>query len=206
MQLCSAVHEHAFEILEGQMMQQDAVMSQLAQELDNGRLLRLLARLVMVSEGSPALEPNWSETGQHTCLQQVCPECKGCKISCETPADTAFVWGHCCHTKTARCWKLCVNMAYGHHYKGSCGVTGDRYLIKLFRDFVFNQVNQAGGPLFEWGHVVEALNKLDLGVNEKIMLLSRDEMSMLLVSYSDIKQCMNSTFKELESRASQRHD
>lgn len=49
------------------MMQQEALMSQLALELDNGRLLRLLARLVMVSEGSQtSLEPNWSETGQHT--------------------------------------------------------------------------------------------------------------------------------------------
>ena len=46
------------------MMQQEALMSQLAQELDNGRLLRLLSRLVMVSEGSQtSLEPNWSETG-----------------------------------------------------------------------------------------------------------------------------------------------
>lgn len=144
--LCSAVHEHSLEILEGQMMQQEALMSQLALELDNGRLLRLLARLVMVSEGSQtSLEPNWSETG-------------------------------------------------------------DRYLIKLFKDFVFHQVNEAGGPLLDWGHVVEALNKLDLGVNEKIMLLSRDEMSMLVVSYADVKQCVNTTFKELEMRASRRHD
>lgn len=72
LQLCSAVHEHSLEILEGQMMQQEALMSQLALELDNGRLLRLLARLVMVSEGSQtSLEPNWSETGQHIKIFQV---------------------------------------------------------------------------------------------------------------------------------------
>ncbi|DBA77365.1 hypothetical protein WJX79_005205 [Trebouxia sp. C0005] len=139
--LCAAVHEHALEMMEGQMMQQDTLMAQLSQEMDNGRLLRLLSRLVMVSEGNQtSLEPNWSETG-------------------------------------------------------------DRYLIKLFRDFVFHQVNEAGRPLLDWGHVIEALNKLDLGVSEKIMLLSRDEMSMLLVSYADIKQCINTTFKELEARA-----
>ena len=84
--------------------------------------------------------------------------------------------------------------------------SGDRYLIKLFRDFVFQHVSEAGGPIFDWGHVIEALNKLDLGVNEKIMLLSRDEMSILLVSYADIKQCVNTTFKELELRAGRRHD
>ena len=64
-QLCASVHEYALEMLEGQMMQQDALMAQLAQELDNGRLLRLLSRLIMVSEGNQtSLEPNWSETGQ----------------------------------------------------------------------------------------------------------------------------------------------
>ena len=64
LQLCAAVHEHALEIMEGQMMQQDALMSQLSLEMDNGRLLRLLSRLVMVSEGNQtSLEPNWSETG-----------------------------------------------------------------------------------------------------------------------------------------------
>ena len=69
LQLCAAVHEHALEIMEGQMMQQDALMSQLSQELDNGRLLRLLSRLIMVSEGNhPSLEPNWSETGGHPAL------------------------------------------------------------------------------------------------------------------------------------------
>lgn len=63
------MHEHSLEILEGQMMQQEALMSQLAQELDNGRLLRLLSRLVAVSEGSQtSLEPNWSETGQYVCM------------------------------------------------------------------------------------------------------------------------------------------
>lgn len=79
-------------------------------------------------------------------------------------------------------------------------------MIKLFKDFVFHQVNEAGWPLLDWGHVVEALNKLDLGVNEKIMLLSRDEMSMLVVSYADVKQCINNTFRELEMRASRRQD
>ena len=38
--------------------------------------------------------------------------------------------------------------------------TGDRYLLKLFRDFVFHQTDEAGAPLTDWGHVVEALNKV----------------------------------------------
>ena len=78
LQLCAAVHEHALEIVEGQMMQQDALMSQLSQELDNGRLLRLLSRLVMVSEGNhPSLEPNWSETGGYPAVRAGCVKAQG---------------------------------------------------------------------------------------------------------------------------------
>eukprot|EP00798_Chlamydomonas_sp_ICE-L_P006426 gene6426-3053_t len=66
--------------------------------------------------------------------------------------------------------------------------TGDRYLLKLFRDYLFHQYSpDDGSPLVDWGHVAEALNKLDAGVPEKILLMSRDEASMLVVSYSDLK-------------------
>ena len=62
------MNERALAVVEEQMLQQDALMTQLAQEFDNGRLLRLLARLVMVSEGSQtALDPSWSETGKLKC-------------------------------------------------------------------------------------------------------------------------------------------
>ena len=59
--------------------------------------------------------------------------------------------------------------------------TGDRYLLKLFRDYVFHQVYEDGSPVVDFAHVVECLNKLDVGVSEKIALMSRDEQSMLIV-------------------------
>lgn len=76
--------------------------------------------------------------------------------------------------------------------------TGDRYLLKLFRDFVFHQVDDNGNPVSDWGIVVDAINKADAGVNEKIMLLSRDESSMLVVSYSDIKRCLLAAYEEIK--------
>ena len=42
--------------------------------------------------------------------------------------------------------------------------------------------------------------KLDVGVDEKIMLMSRDEQSCLIVSYKELKQCIDSTFRELLKR------
>lgn len=76
--------------------------------------------------------------------------------------------------------------------------TGDRYLLKLFRDFVFHQVDDDGHPLNDWGLIVDAINKADAGVHEKIMLLSRDESSMLVVSYADIKRCLLAAYEEIK--------
>jgi PAB-dependent poly(A)-specific ribonuclease subunit 3 len=49
----------------------------------------------------------------------------------------------------------------------------------------------------DWGHVFESLNKLDVGVSERVLLLSRDEMSMLVASYADIKRCVDGAYAEL---------
>ncbi len=49
------------------------------------------------------------------------------------------------------------------------------------------QVSKDGAPRMDWGHIVDCLNKLDAGVPEQLLLLSRDEASMLVVSYADIK-------------------
>jgi hypothetical protein len=50
----------------------------------------------------------------------------------------------------------------------ACCASGDRYLLKLFRDFVLHQVRDDGTPMLDWGHVVECLNKLDAGAPEKV--------------------------------------
>ena len=38
--------------------------------------------------------------------------------------------------------------------------TGDRYLLKLFRDYVFHQVTEQGEPLIDMAHVTTCLNKV----------------------------------------------
>jgi PAB-dependent poly(A)-specific ribonuclease subunit 3 len=115
----------------------DLLEHELALELDNGRLFRLVAKLGFINE-RPGLDADrrWSETG-------------------------------------------------------------DRYLLKLFRDYVFHQVYQDGRPAIDFGHVIETLNKLDAGVDEQIVLMSRDEQSMLVVSYRDLKNCFADAYGEL---------
>lgn len=46
--------------------------------------------------------------------------------------------------------------------------TGDRYMLKLFRDYVFHQVAADGRPWLDMAHVVSCLNKLDSGSQDKV--------------------------------------
>ncbi|GAA5930853.1 PAN-complex poly(A)-binding subunit PAN3 [Sporobolomyces koalae] len=75
--------------------------------------------------------------------------------------------------------------------------TGDRYLIKLFRDFVFHQVDESGRPVTDLSHVLTQLNKLDAGVEEKLMLVSRNEGSCLIVSYRELKNAIEGAYADL---------
>ncbi|GIM11094.1 hypothetical protein Vretimale_14654 [Volvox reticuliferus] len=90
----------------------------------------------------------------------------------------------------------------GQDGDSSWSETGDRYVVKLFRDFVFHAVApETGAPLLDWGLVVEALNKVDAGVHEEILLLARDGQSMLVVTYADVKRCLENAFAELKNAA-----
>ncbi|PNW78145.1 hypothetical protein CHLRE_10g465850v5 [Chlamydomonas reinhardtii] len=144
-QLVSALADRAFTELDGGGVALDHAVGELAKEVENGRLLRLLAKINFVTE-RPA------EAGSE--------------------ADSA--WSE----------------------------SGDRYLLKLFRDFVFHAASpDSGAPLLDWGLVVEALNKLDAGVPEELLLLGRDGQSMMVVTYADVKRCLESSFGELRAAA-----
>ncbi|CAI9603947.1 unnamed protein product [Staurois parvus] len=127
--------------LDAAQMRNDIIEEDLAKEVQNGRLFRLLAKLGTINERPEfQKDPAWSETG-------------------------------------------------------------DRYLLKLFRDHLFHQVTEAGTPWIDLSHIVSCLNKLDAGVPEKISLISRDEKSVLVVTYSDLKRCFENTFQELVAAA-----
>ncbi|XP_015795746.1 PAN2-PAN3 deadenylation complex subunit pan3 [Tetranychus urticae] len=115
----------------------DVIENQLAKEIDNGRLFRLLCKLGTINERPEyRMDPQWSETG-------------------------------------------------------------DRYLLKLFRDYLFHQVSEDGHPWIDMGHIVSTLNKLDAGSQEKICLVSRDDQNVLIVSFAELKKCCESAFNEL---------
>ncbi|XP_030385179.1 PAN2-PAN3 deadenylation complex subunit PAN3 isoform X2 [Scaptodrosophila lebanonensis] len=79
--------------------------------------------------------------------------------------------------------------------------TGDRYMLKLFRDYLFHSVTEDGRPWLDHAHIVQCLNKLDAGSLDRVQLMSRDEQSVLIVSYAELKNCLENAFSELISSA-----
>ncbi|KAF2197786.1 PAB-dependent poly(A)-specific ribonuclease subunit PAN3 [Delitschia confertaspora ATCC 74209] len=75
--------------------------------------------------------------------------------------------------------------------------TGERYYLKLFRDYVFHQVDANGHPVTNLAHVLDCLNKLDAGSEEKIALISRDEQNVLVVTYRELKRGFEGAFQDL---------
>ena len=55
-------------------------------------------------------------------------------------------------------WETWRNRRFDRDPKWS--ETGDRYIIKLFRDFVFHSVDETGNPVVNMSHVLTHLNKV----------------------------------------------
>lgn len=74
---------------------------------------------------------------------------------------------------------------------------GERYLLKLFRDYVFHRVDENGRAVFDIGHMLSCLNKLDAGVNERIRLTSRNNETDFIITYAELKKQLNNSFSDL---------
>ncbi|KAI1818501.1 hypothetical protein GGS20DRAFT_594433 [Poronia punctata] len=137
-QLTRDLAVHADDVLVSASHAQDESTNYLGRELENGRLVRLMAKLGTVNE-RPEYDgdPNWSETEQ-------------------------------------------------------------RYTLKLFRDYVFHQVDAHGNPVLDLGHILSCLNKLDAGTDERIYLTSRDHQSTFLVTYRELKKQIQAAFVDLQ--------
>ncbi|KAI9732025.1 MAG: PAB-dependent poly(A)-specific ribonuclease subunit 3 [Claussenomyces sp. TS43310] len=81
--------------------------------------------------------------------------------------------------------------------------TSDRVQLAMFRDYVFHQVDANGNPVIDLGHIISCLNKLDAGVDEKILLTSRNEQNVYVVSYKELKRWVGAAFGELTKASRQ---
>lgn len=58
---------------------------------------------------------------------------------------------------------------YSLNMDNTWGETGDRYLLMLFRDYLFHSVTDDGRPWLDNSHIVQCLNKLDAGTLDKVI-------------------------------------
>jgi len=79
--------------------------------------------------------------------------------------------------------------------------TGDRFMLKLLHGHIFHMVTEDGRPWLDLAHVCQALNKLDAGSPEKVMLMSEDEQNVIVTSYAELEHCFDTSFAELQGAA-----
>lgn len=164
--LSSHLADHALATLDATLHESDALTSTLVSELENARLVRLLTKLLQVTE-----RPEYSP---HDPASASVPANSGVTAP-YTPAQAAL-------------------------NRGAWSETGERYYLKLFRDYVFHQVSaETGRPVLDLGHVVSCLNKLDAGVEEKVALVTRDEQNVIVVSYREVRRGLEGAWGELRA-------
>lgn len=95
----------------------------------------------------------------------------------------------------------CLNERPEYERDRSWSNQGSRAILPLFRDFVFHQVSAQGNPVVDMGHILSCLNKLDVGAEERITLVTRDEQSVIVVSYKELKTSFEGAWQELMRRS-----
>lgn len=95
----------------------------------------------------------------------------------------------------------CLNERPEYEHDRTYSAQGPRAVLSLFRDYVFHQVNAQANPTIDMGHIMSCLNKLDAGIEERISLTSRDEQSLIIVSYKELKGALEGTWQELMRRS-----
>ena len=94
---------------------------------------------------------------------------------------------------------MAINERYEFNGEQAWSENGDKYILKLFRDYVFHQVDRDGNPVLDIGHMIRCLNKMDVGIEEKVNLTSRDGQTTFIISYRELKKMLISAFGELQT-------
>ncbi|KAL1906895.1 PAB-dependent poly(A)-specific ribonuclease subunit 3 [Sporothrix stenoceras] len=90
-----------------------------------------------------------------------------------------------------------INERENYQRDASWAEHGPRYPLKLFRDYVFHQVDESGRPVVDPWHMISCLNKLDAGSNEVVRLSSRDGRTNLFVTYKELNKMVQRSFSDL---------
>ena len=95
----------------------------------------------------------------------------------------------------------CLNERPEYEHDRTTSAQGPRAVLGLFRDYVFHQIDAQANPVVDMGHILSCLNKLDAGIEERIALTARDEQSVIVVSYKELKGALEGMWQELVRRS-----
>ncbi len=64
-------------------------------------------------------------------------------------------------------------------------------IVRLFYQHLFAQIDDLGQPQYDWGLVYHGLNKLDVGSEDLVQLVSEQDHTLFIVSYKDVGRCID---------------
>ena len=176
--VCTMMSNHAWEELEVAHSLSDAYSNELSKCYESTRSLRLLIKLGLINERPEfGMDTQWSETGDRY-------------VSVYLPSYYILLPSSICFLSQSNRDFNCFFFFWLHFNL-------DQKVLKLFRDYIFHQAREDGSPVLDLGHIITSLNKLDAADPEKIVLVSRDGASLLVVSYADISRCVEEAYEEL---------
>lgn len=76
--------------------------------------------------------------------------------------------------------------------------TGDKYQLSLFQNFLFQQTTADGRPILDVGHVITALNELDVGSKQRIILASPESSSLYVSTYSALNSALKESYADIK--------
>ncbi|KAJ2906022.1 pab-dependent poly -specific ribonuclease subunit pan3 [Zalerion maritima] len=85
-------------------------------------------------------------------------------------------------------------------HKARSQETESVYVSRLFKDYVFHQVDSTGAPLVDLGHMMECLNKVDVGTDDQVCLTATDDQTVFVVTFAEIRKHIQAAFNEVIRR------
>eukprot|EP01107_Rhizomastix_libera_P014689 TRINITY_DN4844_c0_g1_i1.p1 TRINITY_DN4844_c0_g1~~TRINITY_DN4844_c0_g1_i1.p1 ORF type:complete len:682 (+),score=162.38 TRINITY_DN4844_c0_g1_i1:33-2078(+) len=95
--------------------------------------------------------------------------------------------------------KICSSLCYsGALTESSKEPASDSYIFKAFFEHMFGRLDENGNHIIDLAHILDNLNKIDIGSPEKIAMLNQDESTALVSSYALLKRLFGQTLSEID--------
>lgn len=100
--------------------------------------------------------------------------------------------------ENGRLVRLLAKLECALQYPEDYSPLSTKYPLVLFKEYVFHQKTEQGQPSLNLAHSLAALNKLDAGIEDKVLLTSKDGKTRIVISYMELKQLFSSAFESLK--------